>query len=74
MDKFKGVAVCKLVNTPWGRGVWPSMPEGCTFRRVGEVQGEPPQCTVQFTTHGDRLAEFEAHPGVLSVSEYEQAD
>jgi hypothetical protein len=65
-----------MVKRVYSLGLVPDIPEGCTWKRIPHGLDTPtpdpssPECIVEFSTKGDRLAEFESHEGILDIFEY----
>ena len=74
----KGIARCNVIPEPIGQGggYTADMPDGCTWKMGPHGLSIPtpdpsgPECLVEFSTDGDRLAELEAYPGILYIFEY----
>ena len=62
--------VQSVINT---NGLSPDMLRGCTWKRISATSDiETNECLIEVTTNSDRLAELEAHPGILHIFEYKE--
>jgi hypothetical protein len=80
MTNYKGVARCKMIDNTNGEGLIPDIIDKCTWKVGPHGLNAPtpdpsaPECTLEFTTNGDRLAELEAHGGIIYLFEYVAED